>query len=222
MLRVTRESIGLSLVLLLLFGSRALAAEQISACVNPAGQMRLVADGVSCRPQEELVTWNVQGPEGPEGPQGPQGPEGAAASGAGPAVVLDSNDTVVGRYLNRTGDVLVHIGADFLIVGATQQGFVSTGMLVYPDSSCIGAPAVASTNPSTLAQVALVRLGAAWLPDFAATKIVLPPGSIVYTQNVLVDGTLLLCTQLTLGSQTTLTPLRWVSLSGFVTPFRVE
>lgn len=221
MLRVTRSSIGLSLVLLLLFGTRPLVADQISACVNPAGQMRLVASGASCRPQEELVTWNVQGPEGPEGPQGPQGPEGDAASGAGPAVVLDSNDTIVGRYLNRTGDVLVHIGADFFVASATQLGFIPAGTFIHQQADCTDTPFVTTVNPNALAQAALVKPGEAWLPDLAAAKVNPPANSVAFAQTFFASGPPTPCMG-PFASPATLTPLRSVSLSGFLTPFRIE
>jgi len=51
----------------------------IHACVNPAGQIRIVAANDACRPRETPLQWNImgsQGPPGPEGPQGPPGPQG--------------------------------------------------------------------------------------------------------------------------------------------------
>ncbi len=56
-------------------------SEVIHACVDPGGELRLVESDEECRPNEEPVHWNVEGPEGPAGPegeQGPQGPEGPA------------------------------------------------------------------------------------------------------------------------------------------------
>jgi hypothetical protein len=112
MLRMTRSAVGLSLVLVCLFCVPALASasDEIRACVNPAGKVRLVAPGSVCHQQEQLVVWNLQGPQGPqgeqgaEGPQGPEGPrgaDGAAASVPRPAMVLDSNDKVVGHLMSR-------------------------------------------------------------------------------------------------------------------------
>ena len=56
------------------------------ACVmGGSGQMRLVNPGEPCKVNEQLVTWNLQGPRGatgpsgnfgPAGPKGPTGPEG--------------------------------------------------------------------------------------------------------------------------------------------------
>ena len=48
----------------------------IRACVQDSGQLRLIDGGESCRRNEQLVFWNVRGPEGPPGPAGKQGPPG--------------------------------------------------------------------------------------------------------------------------------------------------
>jgi hypothetical protein len=54
----------------------------IHACVNPAGQIRIVAANDACRPQETPLQWNTMAPQGPPGPKGdkgdpgPPGPEG--------------------------------------------------------------------------------------------------------------------------------------------------
>jgi type VI secretion system secreted protein Hcp len=80
--------------------ARAQDSSTLRACVQSEdGQMRLIADGATCKNKERLVTWNVTGPVGPagaagaqgrdgrdgvQGPQGvagPQGPAGAAGSG---------------------------------------------------------------------------------------------------------------------------------------------
>ena len=37
------------------------------------GQLRIVAAGTACRPDENAISWNVQGPKGDPGPQGPAG-----------------------------------------------------------------------------------------------------------------------------------------------------
>jgi len=53
-------------------------AANIHACVNPAGQVRLVAaDGPECRPLEEAVHWAIQGPAGQDGAPGEKGDPGA-------------------------------------------------------------------------------------------------------------------------------------------------
>jgi type VI protein secretion system component Hcp len=59
----------------------------ISACVTPAGNLRVVEPGDACRDNETLLTWNDQGPIGLPGPQGvagPIGPQGEPGPG-GPA-----------------------------------------------------------------------------------------------------------------------------------------
>ena len=56
----------------------------IYACVNNAnGGVRIVAQQVSCKPNETSAHWNVIGPQGPAGPQGATGPAGPAGP-AGP------------------------------------------------------------------------------------------------------------------------------------------
>jgi hypothetical protein len=49
---------------------------EIHACVNPAGQPRIVGDPGDCKSQETPLTWNIMGPPGETGPQGPEGPQG--------------------------------------------------------------------------------------------------------------------------------------------------
>ena len=49
----------------------------IHACVQRgSGLARIVRPGESCRRFEQLVVWNVSGPQGPSGPAGPAGPAG--------------------------------------------------------------------------------------------------------------------------------------------------
>lgn len=60
----------------------------ISGCYQKEqGQLRVVAEGTTCRPSEHAISWNQTGPQGPAGPQGPTGPQGPAGpTGAtGPA-----------------------------------------------------------------------------------------------------------------------------------------
>lgn len=57
-------------------------SQELTACVNRTGSMRLVESANECRRPETPVTWNVQGPVGPAGPigatgaVGPRGPAG--------------------------------------------------------------------------------------------------------------------------------------------------
>lgn len=49
----------------------------IFACVNNTnGDVRIVAQQVSCKNNETAAHWNILGPQGPPGPQGPAGPAG--------------------------------------------------------------------------------------------------------------------------------------------------
>jgi hypothetical protein len=66
------------LLILVLFGVTLVYAEagEIYACVNRAGVIRIVENSGSCLPKEELLTWNIQGPQGEQGPRGEQGPQG--------------------------------------------------------------------------------------------------------------------------------------------------
>ena len=57
----------------------------IYACISPAGMIRIVDADEECRPGEEPLDWNKQGPEGPQGEQGLQGEQGPP----GPPGVLD-------------------------------------------------------------------------------------------------------------------------------------
>jgi hypothetical protein len=63
----------------------------VHACVQrKSGQVRVVSAGERCRPNENALEWNVEGPAGASGPAAPEGPQGpAGATGepgpAGPA-----------------------------------------------------------------------------------------------------------------------------------------
>src|SRR5712692_914870 len=62
------------------FGHADAQTAVIFACVNPAGQTRIVGQTQACLPNETRVQWNVAGPQGPPGPQGPAGPIGPAGA----------------------------------------------------------------------------------------------------------------------------------------------
>jgi hypothetical protein len=54
----------------------------IHACRHPnGGWVRIVASETACRPREQSVSWNVQGPQGDPGPEGPPGPKGDPGPG---------------------------------------------------------------------------------------------------------------------------------------------
>jgi hypothetical protein len=137
--------------------------------------------------------------------------------------VLDSNDTVIGHYINRTGDVLVHLGADHFVVAATRRGFTPTGSFIHREAGCTDDPAIAANaSAPSLAQVALVKPGAAWLPDFGAKRITLPAESTYFYQIFFADGSSTPGLEDVLYSAVTLTPLRQVPLSGFSAPFHLQ
>ena len=46
------------------------ATGTITACVKDNGDVRIVAPGAACKPEEHPVEWNIVGPPGPQGPQG--------------------------------------------------------------------------------------------------------------------------------------------------------
>lgn len=57
--------------------AQAAPSDLIHACVQKGtGLTRIVRPGQSCRHHEQLVVWNVSGPQGPTGPVGPTGPQG--------------------------------------------------------------------------------------------------------------------------------------------------
>src|SRR4051812_49626777 len=72
-------------------------AQLLRACVNQgSGTMQLMQGAAACKPNEQLVTWNVQGPKGDTGPAGPIGPAGAVGP-AGPAGALGPAGAEGGR-----------------------------------------------------------------------------------------------------------------------------
>lgn len=80
-MKLSKKNVILGVFLVLaLMGTTWVFAQggEIHACVNPAGQIRIVETASSCRPEETPLQWNIMGPQGAEGPQGPPG---AAPSG---------------------------------------------------------------------------------------------------------------------------------------------
>jgi hypothetical protein len=65
------------------------------------GQLRVVAEGTSCRPSELAVSWNQQGPIGPSGPSGPPGAAGATGPAGPPGI---SGYTVVHVHTAANAD----------------------------------------------------------------------------------------------------------------------
>ena len=68
-----------ALIAILIFGATWVFAQgdgMIYGCVDPAGNLRIVAEGDPCRANEQALTWNEQGPQGAPGEPGPQGEPG--------------------------------------------------------------------------------------------------------------------------------------------------
>lgn len=65
--------------------AQAAPSDLIHACVQRgSGLTRIVRPGESCRRHEQLVVWNVSGPQGPVGPAGPTGPQGPQGAEGAP------------------------------------------------------------------------------------------------------------------------------------------
>jgi len=63
-------------------GAAAAAEEAVHACRHPnGGWVRIVAEAGTCRPREQELVWNVEGPPGEPGPAGPPGPKGDPGAG---------------------------------------------------------------------------------------------------------------------------------------------
>lgn len=73
---------------------------EISMCVKQSGASYVIGTGFanqSCKSNEQLLTFNVTGPQGPQGIQGPIGPQGSA----GPGIALyDANNEVAAYVLD--------------------------------------------------------------------------------------------------------------------------
>lgn len=103
----------------------------IRACAGGGGTLRLVGPSETCKSNETLVVWNVEGPQGPTGPAGPTGatgPEGPAgrdgrdAQAPGPpAPTVSLRLTIHG--LNSDNPVPIFAFS----LGATQTGSVEIG-----------------------------------------------------------------------------------------------
>jgi hypothetical protein len=224
MLRLTRSTLGLSLVWICMFGGPVDAAETINACMNPAGHIRLLEPGSSCRREEQLIIWNVQGPQGPQGPTGATGPEGRAADASSAGAVVDVFDTVVGQLVSRTGDVLVRVGDERFFASVARTGFVKGGSLLYTTPACDGTAYWSiAVSPSALAHMALVSATTAWVIDPSVTPVVAVPGQLeVYLRLIDPNEAAGACTRGFFSNPMTLRGLKPVDISSFGTPFRIQ
>lgn len=69
--------IGIAIILVLFGATMVLAqGDEIHACVNPFGHVRIVQEAESCLPKEIALSWNTQGPQGEKGEKGDTGTSG--------------------------------------------------------------------------------------------------------------------------------------------------
>jgi len=129
-----KGTLFLILVALMILGATVVYANNnggvIYACVNPAGQPRIVESLDECKSQETELWWNqegIQGSEGPEGQQGPEGPQGPAVGfytlSAEWVQCVDGNLGCQAKMVCSSEDIPV--GGGYLIVGG------KSGLYVY-------------------------------------------------------------------------------------------
>jgi hypothetical protein len=86
----------------------------IHACYSKlTGRLRVISPPVSCRRDEQPLTWNRAGPSGPAGspgPSGPQGPQGDPGPSGPPGPAGSSG---VGHMVQERKDVSVPFGKAF-------------------------------------------------------------------------------------------------------------
>jgi len=81
---------------------------QIYACVDEKGKLRIIEEGESCKEKETPIDWNKAGPQGQPGQDGApgapgangapgqDGADGASGGGSGPLNVFPSSATMTG------------------------------------------------------------------------------------------------------------------------------
>ncbi len=75
---------------------------QITACVKKDGSLYIIAQGASCKGQDNLLTWNITGPQGDKGDtgdmgeQGPQGIQGERGIKGASLHLYDANNQDLG------------------------------------------------------------------------------------------------------------------------------
>ena len=111
----------------------------IQACTSATGQVRILGDSDSCRPNEAPVSWSFSGPQGdpgPEGPQGPQGPqgetgprgiEGPQGPAGPPGAACEAPGSQVIGEISIDGITLAPAPIYAFGVGGTQSGTVVGG-----------------------------------------------------------------------------------------------
>ena len=127
--------------------AEAAPSDLIHACVQKgSGLTRIVRPGQSCRPYEQLVVWNVSGPQGPagpagstgpvgpqgvDGPQGPIGPEGlqgpAGPPGSGGGSGTPAKQVVGQMVIEGLNDPANPSSVFSVSIGVTNTGSASSG-----------------------------------------------------------------------------------------------
>jgi hypothetical protein len=113
---MSRLSLGLVFLLLLLPLAAFASDPVLNACVNPGnGNVRIVDVATDCHANEVPVQWNITGPAGPPGPAGPAGPAGpqgpAGTSAGGPPYVWVCTPANYYSGSNTTGTLFVFNGS---------------------------------------------------------------------------------------------------------------
>jgi type VI secretion system secreted protein Hcp len=106
------------------FAASRAATQTINACVDRAGQLRLVSSPANCRKDETAVSWNTVGPVGATGATGAAGATGATgiagATGATGPAGRDGRDGVSGASSADPDSVVATVS-----VTGTKQGSFS-------------------------------------------------------------------------------------------------
>lgn len=155
----------------------------IYACVGQHnGQVRIVAAGTACRPDEDATSWNTTGPQGSTGPAGPAGPQGPAGA---PAPDTTPRAKVVG-HMTLTPEVGSPLTFDIYAYSAAQQQSATIGA----QSGGAGAGKV-TFQPITVTKPVdassprlLVLLGKGVALKSAEVQLLAPDGSIAETVNL--------------------------------------
>lgn len=111
----------------LLIGTAAISASAttvIHACyMKTTGSIRIVPVVTDCHPNEQVVSWNEEGPAGPPGPAGPAGPKGATGpAGAPGATAVPANVTALSAALSSNGGVALTGNTSFRYGGTCMIG----------------------------------------------------------------------------------------------------
>jgi type VI secretion system secreted protein Hcp len=70
---------------------------QINACADKQGNLRMLSGSDACTAKEAAVHWSVTGPQGAQGPQGAPGAQGPAGPQGPPGAAAGETQTVIGQ-----------------------------------------------------------------------------------------------------------------------------